>query len=190
MTALAPLLEAFFTERLIGQRQASPHTVASYRDSFRLLLGFTAERTGRPPSRLQLEDLDAPLVGAFLSHLQTRRHNTAATRNARLAAVHSMFRYAAFHYPEHAALIARVLAIPPKRTDRTVVAFLDDDEIDALLASPTAPCCTSTSRPDCGSPNLSGCAAKTSSLATAPTCDAPGKAARSESYRSPQPQSR
>lgn len=136
MTALAPLLEAFFTERLIGQRQASPHTVASYRDSFRLLLGFTTERTGRPPSRLQIEDLDAPLVGAFLSHLQTRRHNTAATRNARLAAVHSLFRYAAFHYPEHAALIARVLAIPPKRTDRTVVAFLDDDEIDALLASP------------------------------------------------------
>lgn len=136
MTALAPTLEGFFTERLIGQLQASPHTVASYRDSFRLLLRFAAARTGRPPSRLQLEDLDAPLVGAFLTHLETGRHNTAATRNARLAAVHSLFRYTAFRHPEHAALITRVLAIPPKRTDRTVVPFLDDDEIDAVLASP------------------------------------------------------
>lgn len=136
MTSLAPTLEAFFTERLIGQRRASPNTVASYRDTFRLLLGFTAERTGRPPSRLQIEDLDAPLIGAFLDHLETRRHNAVPTRNARLAAVHSMFRFAALRHPEHAALIQRVLAIPPKRADRAVVQFLTEDEIDALLASP------------------------------------------------------
>jgi site-specific recombinase XerD len=136
MTLLAPTLEAFFTERLIGQRQASPNTVASYRDCFRLLLAFASQRTGRPPSRLHLEDLDAPLIGAFLDHLEIQRANAVPTRNARLAAVHSMFRFAALRHPDHAALIQRVLAIPPKRADRAVVQFLTDDEIDALLASP------------------------------------------------------
>lgn len=136
MTLLAPTLEAFFTERLIGQRQASPNTVASYRDTFRLLVGFISQRSARPPSRLRLEDLDAPAIGAFLDHLETRRGNAVRTRNARLAAVHSLFRFAAFHHPDHAGLIARVLAIPPKRADRAVVEFLIDDEIEALLASP------------------------------------------------------
>jgi integrase/recombinase XerD len=136
MTQLAPTLEAYFTLRLIGQRQASPHTVASYRDAFKLLLAFAAQQTGRPPSRLQLEDLDAKLIGAFLDHLETERANAVRTRNARLAALHSMFRFAALRHPEHAALIARVLAIPPKRTDRAIVQFLSEDEIDALLASP------------------------------------------------------
>ena len=136
MTQLAPTLEAYFTQRLIGQRQASPHTVASYRDAFKLLLAFAARQTGRPPSRLQLEDLDAKLIGAFLDHLETERANAVRTRNARLAALHSMFRFAALRHPEHAALIARVLAIPPKRTDRAIVQFLSEDEIDALLASP------------------------------------------------------
>jgi integrase/recombinase XerD len=136
MSLLAPTLEAFFTERLIGQRQASPHTVASYRDTFALLLAFAHQQTGRPPSRLQLEDLDAPLIGAFLEHLETQRHNSARTRNARLAAVHSLFRFAALRHPEHAALIARVLAIPPKRADRPLVTFLTDPEVDALLAAP------------------------------------------------------
>lgn len=136
MSLLAPTLEAFFTERLIGQRRASPHTVASYRDTFRLLLSFAQQQTGRPPSRLQLEDLDAPLIGAFLEHLETQRHNSARTRNARLAAMHSMFRFAALRHPEHAALIARVLAIPPKRADRPLVTFLTDPEVDALLAAP------------------------------------------------------
>ncbi len=136
MTLLAPTLEAYFTQRLIGQRQASAHTVAAYRDTFKLLLAFASERTGRPPSRLDLEDLDATLVGAFLDHLEAERANTARTRNARLAAVHSMFRFAALRHPEHAALIARVLAIPPKRTDRAVVQFLSEEEVDALLASP------------------------------------------------------
>ena len=136
MTQLAPTLEAYFTLRLIGQRQASPHTVASYRDAFKLLLAFAAQQTGRPPSRLQLEDLDAKLIGAFLDHLETERANAVRTRNARLAALHSMFRFAALRHPEHAALIARVLAIPPKRTERAIVQFLSEDEIDALLASP------------------------------------------------------
>jgi site-specific recombinase XerD len=136
MTPLAPTLEAYFTQRLIGQRQASAHTVAAYRDTFKLLLAFASERTGRAPSRLELEDLDATLVGTFLDHLEAERANTARTRNARLAAVHSMFRFAALRHPEHAALIARVLAIPPKRTDRAVVQFLSEKEVDALLASP------------------------------------------------------
>jgi integrase/recombinase XerD len=136
MTALAPTLEGFFTERLIGQRQASPNTAASYRDTFRLLLRFASQQKGRPPSRLRLEDLDAPLVGAFLDHLEAQRGNAVRTRNARLAAVHSLFRFAALHHPEHAGLIARVLAIPPKRADRAVVHFLVDEEIDALLGSP------------------------------------------------------
>jgi site-specific recombinase XerD len=136
MTPLAPTLEAYFSQRLIGQRQASAHTVAAYRDTFKLLLAFASQRTGRAPSRLELEDLDATLVGAFLDHLEAERANTARTRNARLAAVHSMFRFAALRHPEHAALIARVLAIPPKRADRAVVQFLSEAETDALLASP------------------------------------------------------
>jgi site-specific recombinase XerD len=135
VTPLAPTLEAFFTERLIGQRQASPNTVASYRDTLRLLLGYASQRTGKPPSRLQLEHLDARLIGDFLQHLETERGNTVRTRNARLAAVHSLFRFAALRHPDHAALIQRVLAIPPKRADRAMVQFLTDDEIDALLAS-------------------------------------------------------
>ena len=140
MTTLAPTLEAFFTERLIGQRQTSGHTIAAYRDTFRLLLGFVHNRTGKPPSALGVEDLDAPTIGAFLAYLQTGRHNSAATRNARLAAVHSLFRFAALRHPEHAGLIARVLAIPPKRTDRALVSFLTEPEIKALLASPDRSC--------------------------------------------------
>ncbi len=135
MTLLAPTLEAYFTERLIGQRRASPHTIASYRDTFVLLLAFTQERTGSSPSRLQLEDLDAPLISAFLEHLEQQRHNSVRTRNTRLAAVHSMFRFAALRHPEHAALIARVLAIPPKHTERPLVTFLTAPEVDALLAA-------------------------------------------------------
>jgi integrase/recombinase XerD len=136
MTALAPTLEAFFTERLVGQRRASPHTVAAYRDAFCLLLGFVKETTGVAPASLRLEDLDAPLVGAFLEHLERDRHNGARTRNARLSAVHSFFRFAALRHPEHAGLIARVLGVPPKRFDRAVVTFLDDEEVAALLAAP------------------------------------------------------
>jgi integrase/recombinase XerD len=136
MTALAPTLQAFFTDRLIGQRHASPHTVAAYRDAFRLLLGFAHQRTGKTPASLDFADLDAPLVGAFLDHLEHERGNSAQSRNARLAAIHSLFRFAALRQPEHAALIARVLAIPTKRFDRSIVSFLDPDEVDALLAAP------------------------------------------------------
>ena len=136
MTLLAPTMQAYFTDRLIGQLHASPQTIASYRDTFRLLLGFVQRETGRQPVRLQLEDLDARRVGAFLSYLETERGNTAATRNARLAAVHSLFKFAALRPPEHAELIQRVLAIPPKRTARTLLTFLTNDEIDAMLASP------------------------------------------------------
>jgi integrase/recombinase XerD len=136
MTALAPTLQAFFTDRLARQQNASPHTVTAYRDALRMLLQFTAQRVGTQPAALALEDLDAPLVGAFLDHLEHERGNSVRSRNARLAAVHALFRFAALRHPEHAALIARVLAIPPKRCGRALVSFLTDDEIAALLAAP------------------------------------------------------
>jgi integrase/recombinase XerD len=136
MTLLAPTLEAFFTERLLGQRQASPRTVAAYRDTLRLLLTFAHERTRKTPAQLDLGDLDAELIAAFLTHLQQRRGNGVRTRNARLAAIHSLFRYAALRHPEHAGLIQRVLAIPAKRYERRVVCFLTAQEIDALLGAP------------------------------------------------------
>ncbi len=136
MSALAPVLQAFFTERLLDQRAASPHTVAAYRDTFRLLLAFAQNRSGKVPSELELQDLDAPLIAAFLEHLECERGNGVRTRNARLAAVHSLFGFAALRHPEHAALIQRVLAIPHKRFERALVSFLSRPEIDALLAAP------------------------------------------------------
>lgn len=136
MSSLAPTLEAFFTERLIGQRHASPNTVAAYRDAWRLLLRFAHERTGKEPNHLDIADLDAALVAGFLDHLEQQRHNGIRTRNARLAAIRSFFRYAALRHPEHAALIARVLDIPAKRCERKDVAYLDEAEVDALLAAP------------------------------------------------------
>jgi len=136
MSALAPTLEAFFTERLLRQRQASPHTVASYRDTFSLLLRFIEHQRGKAPCGLDFSDLDAPAIGAFLDYLEVERHNSVATRNARLVAIHSLFAFAALRHPEHAELIARVLAIPPKRTERALVSFLSAPEVDALLASP------------------------------------------------------
>jgi integrase/recombinase XerD len=136
MTALAPTLEAFFISRLIGEKGVSPHTIAAYRDTFRLLLCFAQARTGKQPSKLQIEDLDAPLITAFLDHLEHDRANSPRTRNARLAAIHSMFRFAALRHPEHAALISRVIAVPTKRFDRAIVSYLTEDEVDALLAAP------------------------------------------------------
>jgi integrase/recombinase XerD len=136
MTTLAPTLEAFFTERLVRQRRASPHTVASYRDTFSLLLRFIQHQKGKAPCGLDFSDLDAPVIGAFLDHLEVERHNGVATRNARLVAIHSLFTFAALRHPEHAELIARVLAIPPKRTERALVSFLSPTEIDALLGAP------------------------------------------------------
>jgi integrase/recombinase XerD len=136
MSALAPTLQAYFTERLIGQRRASPHTVAAYRDAWRLLLSFAVGRTGKQPSQLDIADLDAPLIAGFLTHLEQVRGNSARTRNARLSAIRSFYRYAALRHPEHAALIARVLDIPAKRCQRTEIRHLDQPEIDALLAAP------------------------------------------------------
>lgn len=136
MSDLCPTLQAFFTERLANQRHASRHTVAAYRDTFRLLLAYTQDRTGRAPAELDMTDLDAGLISSFLDHLEHERHNAVTTRNARLAAIHSLFRFAALRHPEHAEVIQRVLAIPPKRHDRKEVNFLAPDEVDALLATP------------------------------------------------------
>jgi integrase/recombinase XerD len=136
MSSLAPTLQAFFTDRLLRQRRVSPNTVASYRDTFRLLLAFAQQKTGKPPSRLELEDLDAPLIAAFLEQLETERGNSTRTRNIRLAAVRSFFHYAALRHPEHASVIQRVLAIPAKRADQRIVTFLTPEEVKALLASP------------------------------------------------------
>ena len=136
MTALAPALQAFFTDRLALQRQASGHTVAAYRDALRMLIVYAAQHAGKAPSRLDIADLDAQTVGAFLNHLENDRGNSVRTRNARLAAIHSLFGYAAVRHPEHAADIARVLAIPPKRYGKTLITYLAEDEITALLAAP------------------------------------------------------
>ena len=136
MSALAPTLQAFFTDRLARQRLASPHTVAAYRDTFRLLLAFVHQRSGKAPCCLDFADLDATVIGEFLTHLETVRGNSGRTRNARLAAIHSFFHFAAFVHPEHAALIQRVLAIPHKRFERALVIFLDRPEFEALLAAP------------------------------------------------------
>ena len=136
MTVIAPTLQRFFTERLIGQRRASPNTVAAYRDTFRLLFNYVTESSGKLPARLDFDDLDAVTIGGFLTHLEQDRGCSISTRNARLAAVRSMFGFAAYRHPEHAELIARVLAIPAKRGDRVLVTFLTRPEIDALLAAP------------------------------------------------------
>jgi integrase/recombinase XerD len=136
MSAFAPLLQAFFTDRLIGQRRASEHTITGYRDTFRLLLAFAATQTDKKPCALDIADLDAPLIGAFLDYLEHARGNQIRTRNNRLAAIHSLFGYAALRHPEHAASIQRVLAIPTKRCERKLVSWLTEPEVDALLAAP------------------------------------------------------
>lgn len=136
MTALAPTLQAFFTERLISQRQASPNTIAAYRDTFRLLLAYLAEHNAKTPAQLDFDDLDAATIGRFLTYLETERGSAVATRNARLAAVRSLFNFASLRHPEHAELIARVLAIQAKRGTRGIVCFLNRQETNALLKAP------------------------------------------------------
>jgi site-specific recombinase XerD len=131
--SLAALLEPFFTDRMMRQRQASPHTIASYRDTFCLLLGFAKSKLGKEPSKLRLDDLDAPFVGAFLDYLEEKRGTSFRSRNTRLAAIRSFFKYAAFQCPEHGALIQRVLAMPSKRWDRSLIEFLSRKEVEALL---------------------------------------------------------
>ena len=135
MTSLAPLLQAFFTDRLMTQRQASPNTIASYRDTFKLLLAYVQDQTGKTPSVLAISDLDAGTITGFLTYLETVRGNSIRTRNARLAAIHSLFTYAALRHPEHAAVIQRVLAIPTARIQRNIVSWLEQGEADALLAA-------------------------------------------------------
>lgn len=136
MTALAPALQAFFTTRLGHQRDASPHTIDSYRHAFRLLLTYAKAQTGKDPSDLDLADLDASLVSGFLDHLEHERGNGVGSRNTRLAAIHSFFRFASYRHPEHAASIQQVLAIPQKRTEKNPRSFLTEAEMDALLAAP------------------------------------------------------
>ncbi|MDX6461160.1 MAG: integrase/recombinase XerD [Acidobacteriaceae bacterium] len=132
---LGMLVEAFFCKRLISQRRASPHTIASYRDTFRLLLAFAQKRLSRPPSRLELKDISPSLVSDFLDHLEATRGNKARTRNLRLTAVRSFFRFAALEAPDHGGVIQRVLAIPNKRCQRPLIGFLTRPEIEALLAA-------------------------------------------------------
>jgi integrase/recombinase XerD len=139
MNAQAPfpaLLQAFFTDRLIRQKQASPETVASYRDTFCLLFKFAQNHLNKVPSNLGIEDLDAPVIVAFLCWLEDERKNSARSRNARLAAVHSFYKYAALYDPVHSGVIQRVLAIPGKRHDRVSVQYLTDAETEALLGAP------------------------------------------------------
>lgn len=135
MSALAPTLQAFFTDRLAGQLRASENTVAAYRDTWRLLLRYALAHTGKAPADLDIADLDAPVVAAFLEHLEHDRGNTIRTRNNRLAAIHSLFAYAALRHPEHAASIQRVLAIPAKKFQPAPPTYLDEAEIDALLGA-------------------------------------------------------
>ncbi|HEY5840068.1 MAG TPA: tyrosine-type recombinase/integrase [Mycobacterium sp.] len=136
MTLIAPTLQAFFTDRLTQQRQASPRTIAAYRDALRLLLGFVHHRTGKSPVDLDWDDLDATTITAFLNYLEIERKNSIRTRNVRLTAIRSLFAYAALRHPEHAMLIQRVLAIPPKRFNKRIVTFLSPPEVDALVAAP------------------------------------------------------
>jgi integrase/recombinase XerD len=133
---LPSLLQSFFTDRLLRQRRASPHTIAGYRDSFRLLLHFAKERLGKAPSDLTLEDLNTRFVGDFLDDLENHRNNSARTRNIRLAAIHSFFQYVAFEEPAHALLCQQILAMPTKRHERRPIEFLTREESKAMLAAP------------------------------------------------------
>ncbi|MHB1920585.1 MAG: tyrosine-type recombinase/integrase, partial [Acidimicrobiales bacterium] len=136
MTALAPTLQAFFVSRLGRERSASPHTVDSYRHAFRLLLAYAEARTGKRPSEMDLADLDAVLVSGFLDHLEQERGSSVASRNTRLAALHSFFHFASYRHPEHAETIQQVLAIPRKKTESIPRCFLTNTEMDALVAAP------------------------------------------------------
>src|ERR1700674_2960584 len=136
MSLIAPTLQSFFTDRLAKQRQASSRTIASYRDSLRLLFVFVHDQTGKPPCQLDWDDLDTEMISAFLDQLETERHNSPRTRNLRLTAIRSLLTYASLRHPEHAAVIQQVLAIPPKRFDKPIVSFLTAVEIDALIDAP------------------------------------------------------
>jgi integrase/recombinase XerD len=130
------LLQSFFTQRLVGQRNASPHTIASYRDTFRLLLEFAQQHLRKCPSKLTVEQLDAPFIGRFLNHLEKDRGNTPRSRNIRLAAIHSFFKYVALQEPSLSGVAQQVLSIPCKRHKIKPIDFLTRPEVDALLAAP------------------------------------------------------
>jgi len=130
------LIQSFFTERLLTQRRSSAHTISGYRDSFRLLLSFATEKIGKAPADMALSDLGAPLINQFLDHLEVDRGNSVRTRNLRLAAIHSFYRYVSLNEPAWALVCQRVLAIPSKRWERKIVGFLEKEEIDALLEAP------------------------------------------------------
>lgn len=132
MTDLAPLLQRFFTDKLDRHLNASVHTKAAYGDTFRLLLTYAHQATGITPSALTLADIDADLIGGFLQHLETERGNTAATRNARRAALRSFFTYDSYRAPDAIASISQVLAIPAKRTKTTLGSFLTAPEASHL----------------------------------------------------------
>ncbi len=192
MSALAPAMQAYFTDRLVSQRGASPKTIAAYCQTFRLLLAFASNRTGKAPSELDISQLDASLIAAFLNHLEKARGNSVRTRNHRLAAIHSLFAYLALHHPEHAASIQRVLAIPHKRTKRNLVTYLTEPEVDALLAAcdqtswtgrRITRCSHSQSRRDYESPNSLLSPAPTSRSGRARTCTRSGREERSGERR-------
>lgn len=136
ISTLPALVQAFFTKRLLAQLRASPHTISGYRDCFRLLLCFAERELGKAPCDLMVEDLEAPFIGQFLEHLENERGNGIRTRNARLAAIHSFFRYVALSEPAHALTCQRVLAIPSKRCGKKIIGFLTREEIEALLSAP------------------------------------------------------
>jgi len=129
------LCESFFSKRLIAQRKASPHTISAYAQTFRLLVAYAQKRLGTPPSQLSLAQLDAPFLAGFLDELESKRSNSARSRNARLASLRAFYRYAALEVPQHAGLIQRVLAIPYKRVTRRLVSYLSRPEVEAILAS-------------------------------------------------------
>lgn len=186
------LLEAFFIDRLMRQRQASPHTIASYRDTFRLLMQHAQQQLRKAPSQLIMPDLDTPFLGAFLDHLEQNRDNSARSRNVRLAAIHSFFRYVSLHAPEYNALAQRVLAMQSKRYVRRPICFLTPVEIEALLAAPDLntwsgrrdrPCCHWPCRPDCAQQNSPACAVRTSPWVPVHTCSAWEKDAKAGALR-------
>jgi site-specific recombinase XerD len=146
VTAVAPSIQAFFLTRLGSELDASPHTIDSYRHAFRLLLAYAKAQTGKNPVDLDISDLDAGLVSGFLDHLETDRHNSVASRNTRLAAIHSFYRFASYRHPEHAQTIRQVLAIPQKKTKTLPRSFLTEIEMDAVISAPD--CSTWTGRRD------------------------------------------
>lgn len=136
MTAAAPTIQAFFLTRLGAELDASPHTVDSYRHAFRLLLTYAKARTGKNPAELDLADLDAGLISGFLDHLESERANSVGSRNTRLAAIHSFFRFASYRHPEHAQTIRQVLDIPQKKAHTQPRSFLTEAEMDAVISAP------------------------------------------------------